>query len=317
MAAWMLYVTAVSGALGLAGLLAERGVRHLGRPARWVWVTVLAATVALPVSFALHASGRTVAGDVAGAADLAGAAAAVLQGSSAVDVVLMAAWVTGSLILVANLRLAAWTLRRNERGWRTRSVGGQRVLVSDGFGPGVIGAFRPRMVLPDWVLDSDPSLQRSIVLHEVEHVRAGDTRLLFGGLVVALLVPWCLPVWWQLHRLGAAVEIDCDARVLAAGAPAKAYANALVAVAGGRSRGLLPVPALAPTRGELERRIRLITGGARGSTRTGLAFLAAALVLVVGLAGAPVPDLPAPGAEAEPAPAAGSTPVVTVILSVV
>jgi hypothetical protein len=37
------------------------------------------------------------------------------------------------------------------------------------------------------------------------------------ALLVAVLVPWNLPVWRQLRRLRLAMEVDCDARVLRGG----------------------------------------------------------------------------------------------------
>lgn len=332
MAAWMLYMTMFAGALGGAGVLAERGFRHLGRPVRWVWVSVMAGAVALPVGLAFAASTRAA---TSGAGVGAGARAAGIAGpggvlggpavwsriptglgSSTADVALLAAWLAVSLILFASLRLSAWTLRRNERAWRNGRVDGHRVLVSAGFGPGVIGALRPRTVLPGWVIDSDESLRRLILMHEVEHVRAGDTRLLLGGLILAMLVPWCIPVWWHLHRLRAAIETDCDARVLAAEAPARAYAEALVAVASGRSSGLLPVSALAPAHGELKRRIRFIAAAARArSSLAGVGFLTIAASVVLGVGTLPAPEPPSVSFEANH-PAAGFPREATIVYSV-
>lgn len=273
MAVWLLYATAVGSVLGLAAMVAERGLRHQGLPVRGVWLGAMVATVCVPVVAAVSAGWRV--------------------GSSTVDPLVLVGWAALSLAMLANVRLALWTVRRNERSWRTDRVEGEGVLVSTGFGPGVVGASRPRVVLPRWVVDSAPSLRRLIVLHEREHVRAADTRLLLAGLVLAALLPWCLPVWWQLHRLRAAVETDCDARVVSATGDPRGYASALVAVAGRRTRDLLPIPALAPRPAELRQRIRLITAvpGDRSRLR-GLGLLALALTLALGVAAVP---LPAPG----------------------
>lgn len=296
MAAWMLYLTGVGCVLGLAGLLAERGLRHLGRPVRWVWVGAMVLTLGHVLVLVL------TRGDHVGA--------------STSDRILLLAWSVASVALLANLRLSGWTLRRNERLWRAGRVGGHRVLVSAGFGPGVIGAARARVVLPQWVLDSDPSLRRLIVMHEMEHVRAADTRLLVGGLAVVALVPWCLPLWWQLHRLRGAIETDCDARVLAAAADPREYASTLVAIAGRRARDLAPVAALAPRGAELKRRIRLITGWPQERSRSaGLGFLAVAALVVIALGAVPVPEPPRPGLE-ETQPAAGFHREAIIILSV-
>lgn len=285
MPAWMGYATVLGVAVGAAGLLVEGGVRRLGLPVRWVWATVMAATVAVPLALA-----------VASAAGSYGLAAGGVAGE--LDTLVLAAWAVLSVILVASLRVSAWKLRSNRRSWRTRRVDGHTVAVSAGFGPGVIGARHSRIVLPTWVLDASPRLRRLVVAHELEHVRARDAALLTVGLWAALLVPWCLPLWWQLHRLRQAVETDCDARMLDGWATPREYADALVTIAGQRTHNRLPVPALSLQPAELERRLRLITGGTGRSHGkvVGLLGLAAALTLAMSLvprpASPPSPHLP-------------------------
>lgn len=284
MAAWMIYLTAVGCVAGVSGVLTEAGLRRLGRPVRWAWAGAMVMTVTLPF---LATGGRAVTGHVWSAIPAAGA-------SSGADVILIGVWVTMSLILLANVRLSTWTVRRNERSWRRSRLGNHDMAISSGFGPGVIGARRPRIVLPEWVLDAAPSLRSLIVRHEAEHARAGDTGLLLGAVVLVTLMPWCLPLWWQLHRLRGAIEVDCDARVVAATNRPAEYARALVEVAGRRSRGLLPVPALGPRSGELERRIRLITAGPPApSPLPGAGLLAGAAILVLAVASMATPTPPA------------------------
>lgn len=276
MLVWMVYGTVVGAVFGLAGVCAERGLRRLGRPVRWVWGAVMAATVLVPLSALAEARVGVPS---------AGATAP----GSGLDTLVLAGWVAVTLVLLASLRMSAWTLRRNARSWRRESAEGGRVLWSTAFGPGVIGARAPTVVLPGWVEELPDRLRRLVVGHEVEHVRAGDTRLLLAGVVLTALVPWCLPLWWQLHRLRAAIETDCDARVLAAGADPRAYANALVAIAGRPTRRWLPVPTLAPRPAELEARIRLITGGSR---RGGPGLLGLAVVAALAFAAVPAPNAP-------------------------
>jgi bla regulator protein BlaR1 len=320
MLAWLLYGTVAGLAASGAGVLAERGCRSLGRPVRFVWTWAMAATVALPI-VALAARSRAVPGFLVGTGPALRAfgspwslvPAGLLSGPA--DVAIIAAWAALSLVLAANVRLAVWTLRRNERGWRSATVEGRRVAVSSEFGPGVVGAVRPRMVLPEWVLESASPLRRLIALHEVEHVRARDTRLLLGGVMATVLAPWCLPLWWQLRRLRLAVETDCDARVVKVTGQPAAYAHALLEVASrGTGQRALPVPSLAPRRGELERRIRLVTTAGRGRPRlTGLALLAAAGLLALAPVALPAPDLPVHHPDPpRPAP----PPATIVILSV-
>jgi TonB family protein len=70
-----------------------------------------------------------------------------------------------------------------------------------------------------------------VLVHEGEHVRAGDPRLLAGALALLTLTPWNQLSWWQLRRLRAAMEIDCDRRVLAQERDPRRYGNTLLTVA--------------------------------------------------------------------------------------
>jgi hypothetical protein len=277
MMAWAAYVVGVGGALGLAGHLAERGLRHLGRPVRHVWTFVMTTTALVCVLSAWRSLGH---------AD-----------SPVAPLWLVVGWGTVSVVAVTSLKISGWTLRRNARGWRSRRVDGHGVLVTAGFGPGVIGWWRPRIVLPDWVLSADAGLRRLVLCHEAEHVRAGDTHLFHVLLALVALVPWGLPLWWQLQRARAAIESDCDGRVLAH-TTRREYAEALLAVAGGQADRLAPALALAPGVRELEHRIRHVTSGPRErSARAGWQYLGAALAVGVGLAALPRPIDPPPLAE--------------------
>ena len=310
MAAWMLYATAVGAVFSVAAWLVESGLQHFERGSRrirWVWAVAMAVTAVVPLVAGLR--GSPVGPDAGGGGWPPGPGGTVL----------LLAWVAGAFALLANIRLSGWTVRRNARSWRSVRSMGRSVLVSAAFGPGVIGARRPRIVLPQWAVGSRPALRRLIVVHEEEHVRAGDTRLLLAAVVLVAFLPWCLPLWWQLNRLRGAIETDCDARVVSRTGDARAYAEALVTVAGHWSRSVLPVPALSPGHGELERRIRRLTGradrrGHRGALGLALgAMLAAAAVIAI-----PAPDLPRPGFDLTraPGPSAVVGPEATVILSV-
>ena len=292
MLAWIGYVTAIGCGASVSAFAAEGALRRLGRPARWVWAGAMVVSVAVPLAGLLGGGGASMAQPTLWRG-LSEGALPPLVGSVAA-----AAWAAASLILLSNVRLSEWTLRRNERLWRRRSLAGQRVLVARGFGPGVIGAARPRIVFPEWVLEAAPDLRRLILLHEVEHVRAADTRLLLGAVVLVSLLPWSLPLWWQLHRLRGAVESDCDARVLAATGDARTYARALLEVAGRPSRTPLPSTGLASGRSELERRIRLITARGRGGRKQAFLAAGAASVMALALLLVPAPRVPALGLEA-------------------
>jgi TonB family protein len=154
----------------------------------------------------------------------------------------------------------------------------------------VVGFLRPAIVLPAWVLDWDPALRRLIVAHEREHVRAGDGRLLLGGLLLLCAAPWNLALWWQWRRLKQAVETDCDRRVLAGEPDVRRYGRLLLEVAERTRRHALPMAAFAESRSTLERRIRMMTSR-QARNRAGWT-----LAVAVSLAAAPVAllALPAP-----------------------
>ncbi len=77
----------------------------------------------------------------------------------------------------------------------------------------------------------NPTAVQSLILeHERQHMLARDPLLLRAGILLVMLVPWNLPLWWQLRRLRLAIELDCDARVLGSGADAIRYAEVLLGV---------------------------------------------------------------------------------------
>ena len=123
-----------------------------------------------------------------------------------------------------------------------------------------MGILRPQVVLPDWCRRMEPGALGLILDHELEHVRTKDLRLLISAAALPILVPWCLPLWWQLARLRLAVEGDCDLRVIAKNPDRiRAYLELLLEV-GRRSPERGPVAAMLSEPHEtLKRRIRIMT----------------------------------------------------------
>jgi len=76
-----------------------------------------------------------------------------------------------------------------------------------------------------------------------------------------LLAPWNPALWWQWKRLRLAVEMDCDARVLAQGRSAAAYGQLLLEVGRRRATHLLGAAALGEPASFLESRIRRMLSG--------------------------------------------------------
>lgn len=284
-ASWMLYALLVSVLLAAGAWLLEGAVRLRGGPVRYLWLGALLATVALTALAPLRttsvsllpsvklqrtqgAEGTAEAraeGPAALAARVLRAARAALArplngaaaaGTGAAGTALAGGWMALSAAFLALAAVTVLRARRDRRGWPLADVAGTYVRVSPRVGPAVLGIVRPEVVVPAWLLDAPAEEQRLVVLHEREHVRARDPLLLAAGCLAVALVPWSPAAWWMLLRLRAAVELDCDARVLRQGVRPHAYGTLLIEMAG-RGPGLsLGAPALAGSPSTLERRLR-------------------------------------------------------------
>jgi TonB-dependent SusC/RagA subfamily outer membrane receptor len=220
------YSLVTAGLLGLAALAAEAALRVYGQPARWVWILALVGSIGLPVSSLVAPGLRIESTNPTLIETIAGGAEAVLlppvlqsltaprSWSSLVDLPLLLVWVAASVALLIVLVWSARRLARERIGWRHVRIGGTTAWLSEDTGPAVVGVLENSIVVPAWVLELEQDVQRLISLHEEEHLKAGDLRLMIAGLVLVLLAPWNVALWWQLRRLRVAVEADCDVRVL-------------------------------------------------------------------------------------------------------
>lgn len=82
-------------------------------------------------------------------------------------------------------------------------------------GPAMVGAWRPRIVLPgDFEQRYDATEQALILAHEASHARRGDGWWCLGAQVTACLF-WFHPlVWWALLAFRHDQELACDAAVM-------------------------------------------------------------------------------------------------------
>lgn len=304
---WMLYCLAVGLLLALAALATERAMRAFALPQRWVWASAMVLMLALPAAArwmpraAPSAPAAPAAGGEGTRMRLADLPAAAAESAPRIDVAgldgpLAIGWM--GLSAAALLALAAgWAvLERRRRGWKAVEVDGVPVLLSPSTGPAVIGLFRSRIVLPRWVVaDASDDVRALLLEHEQEHLRAGDPRLLAVGLAAVALMPWNPAAWWQLRRLRLAVEVDCDARVLARRADVRAYGTLLLEVGRRGTGGRVLAAAFSEPASFLERRIRIMTSPrARRPWLRAAGFGAAALAMVVAACEAPGPVQPSP-----------------------
>ena len=284
----MMYAVAVGLVITLAALAAEQGLRLARRPGRGIWALAMVLTLALPLlalEGAARQPGSSAHGDAPGSA-LSSAPAVASGGSSAlalsgrawlpvqalraggmglaINHVARLAWPLGSALVLAALIGASLALRRRQRHWHPGALAGTPVLVSADAGPAVVGVLRPHIVVPAWLLSACASRQALVIAHEQAHIDAGDQRLLAAMALLLVAMPWNMPLWFQLRRLRLAVEVDCDARVLARGHLLAEYGATLIDIgshASSTPSSRLPpmAPAMAESAGFLEQRVRLMT----------------------------------------------------------
>jgi TonB family protein len=274
-AAWVLYCGVISLVMTAAALAWQGAARWSGRGTRWGWITALLASVTLPALLRLvprHTWPEPVAATlpsipVAPQVQPLWPVAmdplyvtVVRPGSWGMTEYGVVAWVALSLVGLALLVYAMANIGAARRFWRAREVDGERVYVSASTGPAALGVWRCAVVVPQWALELRDDLRRLLLTHEREHVRAGDPRLLFLGLLCVAAMPWNPLVWYQVRRLRDALELDCDARVLAGGADPRAYGSLLLEMGRRGSNGTLLMATFAEPRTFLEDRIRQIAG---------------------------------------------------------
>ena len=258
---WMLYAAGIGVLLAAGGWASERLCETMGWPRRFPWMVALALAVAIP----LFARGPTPApeGPAASLPAVTAVAEVVTESASAspgpgLDRAALVVWGASSLATLLIFGAVLGVMARSRRRWPRRSVDGEEVYVSAGFGPALIGVARPSVVIPEWLFCASARAGSVAILHEREHARAGDhLALLYGALVVALF-PWNPAVWWMVRNLRGAVEIDCDRRVIASGIPAGDYGKLLLAIGVGQHRRWVFAPALVESRHSLERRLKVM-----------------------------------------------------------
>jgi beta-lactamase regulating signal transducer with metallopeptidase domain len=134
-----------------------------------------------------------------------------------VDAIATVLWPMVSIALAAISAASFARLNSVLHRWTVTTVDATRVRISDNFGPRVVGFLKPEIIVPAWLCEADCRTRTAILSHELQHIERGDHLLFFMELVLRSLVPWNLPLQWQLHRLRLAIEADCDSRVLRLG----------------------------------------------------------------------------------------------------
>lgn len=317
---WMLWATAITALLGLAALLGEGALRVSGRQGRWAWAVAIAGVLVLQLWSVLRplrpGSPGTGADGFLGDA-LAGLPVFFVEGIEAAVVsapallerlepFVLIVWLGASVLLLAGLVGGLLRLRRQATHWHAGRVEGLEVLVSEDFGPALVGVWSPRIVVPRWAFSLTSEALRMACVHEAEHRAARDTWLLFGGALLVAITPWNVALWWQVIRLRQAIEVDCDRRVLNTGVSKSSY-GALLLELGAHPRGVTAsAVALAQSTSLIERRLTVMMTDVKrtGPIRTAT-VLAAVVLLAFAACEAPAPTVTqlSPDAEVTEVPA--------------
>ena len=294
-AAWMLFAIVTGIFFGFAALAAARAASAVRQPTRMIWSAALLAAALWPVVVLVTSYGRGTAADsgiltlpltiVARQSRALATAAWADRLAAPLETVLLVVWALLTAILVARLVRALRALRRQRESWRPDQVDGVRVRLSSDVGPAVVGLGAMEIVLPEWALALDRPLLAMVLRHEEEHRRARDPLLLFAAALLVALMPWNLVLWWCARRLRLAVEVDCDARVLAVHERPERYGLLLMMMAQRSSSGTTDfAPALTNPTSNLERRIIAMRSAIPRLARTQLLVFSALAVATVAIA---------------------------------
>lgn len=202
------------------------------------------------------------------------------------------AWLCGALVLLFQLGLELWRLRRIRRDglpWPERlelmrtlahECGVQRpieLLLHEGIlAPLTYGIWRPAVMVPNEACEwSEDNLRRALV-HELEHVKRGDWMIQLTARLTVVFY-WFHPlVWIAFRRLRMEAERACDDAVIR-NEERTEYAEQLILLAGRMSKAQAQ-PALGiANRSDLSKRVAALLNGNQRRGPAGL--LAASSVL--------------------------------------
>jgi bla regulator protein BlaR1 len=300
MLAWMLYAVMVSLLLSVGAFVAERAARLKRGRTRWIWITAIVASLALPTVIAsvtvqlpnvLNAAVaekvvvlREVTTQALSPVMWVSGSAAEPSGWRDFDAALTNLWRAASGAMLLALLAAGAHLAWRKRHWPQDTVAGAQVYVTEGVGPAVVGLLRPRIVVPRWVTMALPRHQSAVIAHEQSHLDARDPQLFTLALALLVFMPWNLPLWWQLRRLRYAIEVDCDSRVLQGGIDPTHYGETLISVGERQSAYVGAVAAMSESKSFLEERIRIMISKPVKWRRVGVAALAGISLALTALA---------------------------------
>jgi beta-lactamase regulating signal transducer with metallopeptidase domain len=275
-AAFVVYSLGLGAFAAAAARLFEVTLSSYGRARRGVWIAAIVATVVLPPVATLlqeprpplTAPGISSAPRTSVTSQVAGALSAAPRRDARraawpVDEAVAMGWMLSSAAFLSFHLIGAWRLHRRSRDWQPAHLHAQAVSISQDIGPALYGWWRPRVVFPAWLLTAPATTQQLALAHEREHLSVRDPQVLAAATILTALMPWNAPLLWMLRRLRFAMEVDCDARVVRAGADPADYGLALLFVSERQARAPIATMALIERPSQLERRINIMVRSPR------------------------------------------------------
>lgn len=302
----MLYAVAIGVPILAAVTIGSGVLQRQGRAQRGAWLGALVLALLLPllllatpaaeqptsVPSPVASTGLVGLPTVVSVATPAPVTVPIAQSALGVDEILLGLWALGSLMLALRWIVASVRLGRMTRSLEEKTIDGVPVALTADLGPAVAGVLSPRILAPAWLLELPASQRALVLLHEAEHIRAGDPWLLFTSRLARVLAPWNPVVWLLSARLVRAIELDCDRRVLSRHPDVGTYGTTLLSISSRTSGPIVPAAAFAETDGPLRQRILAMTTPPRTVSLLGLSTaLILGVLLIVGVFEVPIPAL--------------------------
>jgi bla regulator protein blaR1 len=145
----------------------------------------------------------------------------------------LAMWLSGALIAFARFARGWWMVCVAKRGALRLELAADIPMLcsSNRIEPGIVGIFRPVLMLPEGILESLTAGQlRAVIAHEMAHVRRRDNLTFVVHMIVETLFWFHPAVWWIGSRLIDERERACDEAVVQAGGEAETYAEGILNV---------------------------------------------------------------------------------------